>query len=512
MTTTTRHLATRIASLGLGLLFAVSACKTGNGETNNPDGASNANEVEPTPAKTIAKPGRVWPPPPPPTAPKPVKFPKIADFRLDNDLAVYVIENHEVPIVSAQLVVRCGYMDHEYLSGFTASMLGEGTRSRSKAKLDEAIEFVGGTLIAGSGMHVSTVFSRSLRDDLKLSLLLMADEVQNATFPAGALTKLKAQAKASLRMATSQPDVLADTLFGMAVYPAGHPYGRPLATNSAIDSIGIEDVRRFHKTFYRSNNAFLLLSGDITAAEAKPLVQRAFGEWTAAELKDLPANPLNGFTRYELPQKLNVHLVNRPGSAQASIRVGNLAMARNHEDWAALEVANGILGAGPNSRLFADLREEQGLTYGISSAVEPGQAPGTFSISTQTRTPTTGAIIAGIFEHIAQMRNEDPPRAEFETVVRQNVGSFPLQVETPQQIVGKVRTQIIYGLPANYWQSYRDNITRVELKDVRQAALRYIHALPVVVVVGDADEIRPQIKRVLPTANVIEYDNQLRKQ
>lgn len=110
------------------------------------------------------------------------------------------------------------------------------------------------------------------------------------------------------------------------------------------------------------------------------------------------------------------------------------------------------------------------------------------------------------------MRNEDPPRAEFETVVRQNVGSFPLQVETPQQIVGKVRTQIIYGLPANYWQSYRDNITRVELKDVRQAALRYIHALPVVVVVGDADEIRPQIKRVLPTANVIEYDNQLRKQ
>ncbi len=509
MTTMTKRIVARLAPLGLGLLFALGACKTG-GSTETPDPAPRK-----TPNRTkdpnAATPGRVWPTPPPPSAPKPVRFPTIENFRLDNDLAVYIIENHEVPVVSSQLVVRCGVMDHEYLASFTAQMLGEGTRSRSKAKLDEAIEFVGGTLGANSGMHVSTVFSRSLRNDLKLSLLLMADQVQNPVFPTTALDKLKQGAKAALRVNSSRPDMLADTLFGMVVYPEGHPYGRPLPTDYAIDAISIDDVRQFHQTFFRANNAFLLLSGDITAAEARPLVERAFGSWSTAELRDLPPNPLNRFTHYELPQELVVHLVDRADSAQASIRVGNLALARNHEDWAALEVANGILGSGPSSRLFGDLREERGLTYRIGSSVDNGQAPGVFTISTQTRTPTTGAMLAGIFEHIRRMREKEPPRAEFETVVRQVVGSFPLQVETPQQIVSKVREQIIFGLPANHWQNYRDDLTRVDLTDVRKAALRYIHALPVVVIVGDAREIRPQLERVLPTAKIFEYDDRLRR-
>src|SRR5690606_23908840 len=207
---------------------------------------------------------------------------------------------HEVPIVEAQLVLRGGTMDDEYVAGFTARMLGEGTKSRSKAKLDEAIEFVGGTLGAFASTHVSTVYASSLTSDVKLAMLLMADEVQNPVFPAAALGKLKQEAKAILRNARAQPDVLADTLFGQVVYPEGHPYGRPLATEAEIDAITLEDVRRFHSTFYRANNGFLLLSGDITAAEAKPLVERAFGAWPKAELRELPPNPLNRFTRYEL--------------------------------------------------------------------------------------------------------------------------------------------------------------------------------------------------------------------
>ncbi len=454
---------------------------------------------------------RIWPSPPPPSAPKPVSFPEIATFRLANDLAVYVIENHEVPLVSAELVIRCGTMDDEFLAEFTAQMLGEGTRSRSKARLDEAIESVGGTLTAGAGLHVSTVRTKSLNKDLKLAILLMADEVQNPLFPAPALDKLKQTSKAALRINRSQPDVLADILFDHEVYPKGHPYGRPIATNEQIDAITLPDVRRFHDTFYRANNGFLLLSGDITVEEAKPLVERAFGRWATAELKDLPPNPLNTFTRYELPGSLAVHLVDRPEATQSTIRVGNLAVARNHEDWAALTVANQMLGGGSNARLFQDLREERGLTYGIYSKLGMGQAPGTFHIETQTRTPTTGDMLAAIFGHIEQIRSEDPPRAEFETVVREVVGGFPLEVETAQQIVHKVREQLVYGLPREYWQSYRNTITQVELSDVRRAALRYIHALPVVVVVGNAAEVRPQIERVLPTAEIIEYDDQLRR-
>lgn len=314
----------------LGLLLGL-AC-TPRGQTTTPGPKPPSGDPSDT---GPAAPRRHYPAPPPPTAPKPIDFPQIASFTLPNGLTTYVIENHEVPIVTAQLVVRCGDMDDPYVAGFTASMLGEGTRSRSKAKLDEAIEFVGGSLFASAGMHVTTVFARSLDTDLKLAMLLMADEVLNPLLPPAALEKLKQGAKASLRMARSQPDALADTLFGMAVYPEGHPYGRPLGTEAEIDAITVADVRKFHSTFYRANNAFLLLSGDVSTDEARPLVERAFGGWTKAELKDLPPNPLNRFTRYELPARLTVHLVDRPGSAQASIRVGNLALARNHEDWPA---------------------------------------------------------------------------------------------------------------------------------------------------------------------------------
>ncbi|MEM7155649.1 MAG: pitrilysin family protein [Myxococcota bacterium] len=504
--TMTARLARTLRPVGLGLALILGACQP-QGQTTPPGPSPTPGPTPAGPKKT--KPGRKYPAPPPPTAPKPVGFPDIASFVLDNGLAVYVIENHEVPLVNTQLVVRCGTMDHEYLAPFTADMLGEGTRSRSKAKLDEAIEFVGGSLGAFASTHVSTVFSQSLDSDLKLAMLLMADEVQNPLFPSSALGKLKQRAKAGLRAARSNPDALADTLFDVVVYPEGHPYGRPLATEAEINAISVDDIRTFHETFYRANNAFLLLSGDITVPEAKPLVERAFGGWASAELRDLPPNPLNQFTRYELPDQLLVHLVDRPESVQASIRVGNVALARNHEDWPALEVANAILGVGPSARLFQDLREDQGLTYRIGSKVSSGQAPGTFSISTQTRTPTAGAMLAGIFEHIERIRAAEPTRDEFESTVRTLVGSFPLQVETADQIVGKVKHQIIYGLPKNYWQSYRDGITRVELPEIRKAALRYIHALPVVVVVGNAAVLRPQIQAVLPSAKIVDYDDRL---
>jgi zinc protease len=499
-----------LPTLSLGLLLSVGgACKTDNGSTTPPGGGGGSGS-DPT-ADQAGPRGRTWPAPPPPTAPKQVSFPEVASFRLSNDLAVYVIENHEVPIVTAQLVVRAGTMDDEFVADFTAQMLGEGTRSRSKAKLDDAIEFVGGTLGAFASTHVSTVFAESLSTDLTLAMLLMADEVQNPVFPPAALDKLKQMAKIGLRNRMAQPDLVADSLFYSVVYPPEHPYGRPMPTAGQIDAITLDDVRRFHATFYRANNAFLLLSGDITADKAKPLVERAFGKWPTAALKDLPQNPLNRFTRYELPGELVVHLVDRPESTQATIRVGNLALARNHEDWAALELANEILGGGSNARLFQDLREDRSLTYGIYSEVTEGQAPGAFVIETETRNPTTGAMLAGIFEHIARLRAEDPPRAEFETTVRTLVGSFPLQVETPDQIVAKVQDQLVYGLPQDYWRTYRDTVTHVEISEVRKAALRYIHALPVVVVVGNAEEIRPQIQAVLPSAKVVEYDADLQR-
>lgn len=467
-------------------------------------------EAEPEP---VAKaPARVYPDPPPPSSPKAFDFPDVAKFELDNGLVVYVVNNPEVPLVSAQLVVRAGEMDAEYVADFTASMLGEGTKSRSKAQIDEAIEFVGGSLGAGSGIHATYVFSRILEKDLKLALTLLADELMNPTFPPEALEKLKAQAKTALKAAKADPAALAQTLFDQVVYPEGHPYGRPWPKEETIEQITIEDLQKFHETFYKANNAFLVLAGDIDAKKAEPLVQRAFKRWDSTTAEELPPNPLNKFKNYEPAKKLVIHLVNRPASAQTEILVGNLALTRNHEEWTELQVANTVLGDDASGRLFQDVREEKGLTYGIYSRVSEGQAPGTFYVATQTRTKTTGEMLAEIFEHLEDFHDNGPTEEEVIIARDKMIGNFALEIETPGQIAAKMREILIYNLPPSYWTDYRDELATITTQDVQQAAKRYIHPMPHVVLVGKADDIEAQLGKILPDAEIIRYNEDLERQ
>lgn len=494
------------SAAALGLLGALS-CKPTDDPTVVPEPKPLPTDNELPTHDPVT--GKVYPEPPAPDEPKPVNFPKIETFEASNGIRVFVVENHEVPLVSTQLVVRAGTMDDEYLAALTAGMLGEGTSARSKAKIDEAIEFVGGELGAAPTLHTTTIYTHSLHGDLKLALVLMADEVMKATFPAASLDKLKQTARASLRMATSQPAPLADRLLRMVSYPDGHPYGRSLPTQERIDAITVDDVKKFYKTFYRPNNAFLVFSGHVTAAEAKPIVERTFARWKKVDESKLPTNPLNGFKKYTLPSKLVVHVVDRPGSEQVEVRMGTVAVARNHPDWVALQVANNILGDDASGRLFMDLREKQGLTYGIYSEVTMGQAPGTFVISTNTRAESLGQMLAGVFGHIQKVRTEPPTQKEFDDTVQKMIGRFPLEVETASDIVEKVREILVYGLSNDYWTKYRDQLRALTPEDVQKAAKSYVHPVPHVVLVGDAGKISEQVKAVLPTAEIKIYDDSL---
>lgn len=501
----------RIATLAIAFAFTGAACQPKQTQTPKPITKTPEPTPEPKPAPVDETPAKNYPEPPAPGPAKPVNFPAATNFTLSNGLEVYVVENHEVPVVAIQLGVRAGTMDAEHVADFTAAMLGEGTKSRTKAKIDEAIEFVGSGISAGAGVHTTNIGARVLKADTKLALTLIADEVMNPVFPEDGLAKLKAQAKTALGFAKSQPSVLAETLFDMVAYPEGHPYGRPFATDADIDAIAIADVRKFHETFYRANNAFLILAGDVTRKEAEPLVKRSFGLWKAAPANALPANPLNQYKEYALPKELVVHLVDRPGSAQSEIIVGNLAIARNHPDWAKLQVANNILGDDASGRLFSDIREKKGLAYGIGSSISDGQAPGTFTIETRTRTKSTGEMLAAIFGHIKRIRTEAPSDAEFDAVVRKMVGAFPLEIETADQIAWRLREALVYDLPADYWRAYRDQLAGVQVGDVKDVSRKYIHPIPHVVVVGRADKVEKQIQQVFPKAKIIKYDAELKK-
>lgn len=498
-----------VVVLSVGLL--VSACKKPATETQTPQSSQQAAQATEKPAATTQK----YMDPPPASEPKPVQFPEVKQFYVDrNKLAVYVVENHEVPLVNVRLVVNAGQMDDRYLADMTASMLGEGTKKRSKAQLDEAIESVGAQISANAGTHNTYISTTVLKPNVELALALMADEVMNPAFPEDALAKVKEQTKASIKMMRSNPDVLANVLFDMIAYPEGHPYGQPLPKEADIEAISKKQLSDFHQRFYRSNNAFLILSGDITVDEAKRLVasSKAFGPWKPFEKQeDFPPNPLNRFEKkdYQLPQKLTVHLVDRPASAQSEIRVGNLAMSRRHEDWLKLKLASDILGGGASGRLFRDLREEKGLTYGIYSGVSSGQAPGTWQISTNTQTSKTGEMLQGIFAHIEEMRNKQPSEEEFTDTIQQTTGSFPLEIETPQQVASKVYHILTFGLPQDYYQTYRDKVRAIKREEMKSTAETYMRNIPVVVVVGKAAKIEPLIKEALPQASIIKYNQDL---
>jgi len=464
----------------------------------------------PAPEPVVAEAPKEYPPPPPPGPARPVLFPDVDTFALTNGLVVHLIEDHSVPLVTAELVVRCGSMDEAYVAEFTADMLGEGTQTRSKARVDDAIEFVGGSLGSAAEMHVSYVSSQVLAKDLKLALTLVSDEILHPLFPEDALAKLKDQAKTALGFVKADPSSLADVLFDHVAYPKGHPYGRPLWTESDIDTVATDDIRRFHGAFYRSNNAFLILSGDVNHADAQSLAERVFTEWPVATGEEIPPNPLNAFTEYQPATGLVVHLVDRPGSAQTEVRVGNLAIARRHPDWPKLEVAIRILGGDPTSRLFTDLREERGLTYRIGARLSLGQAPGTFEISTSTRTESTGDMLVGILQHVRKIRTEAPSDAEVKAAIAKIIGSFPLAIETPRDVASKVRESLIYNLPADYWKTYRDTVAAVDVAGVQEAARKYIHGAPHVVLVGEAEAIIPQLEKVLPTAVIKQYDGDLK--
>lgn len=484
--------------------FAVAACKP----KVEPKPPEPAPAPEPTPEPVVEAPKRIYQDPPPPSEPRPVQFPDLQKFTTRNGIDVYVVENHEVPLVNAQLVIRAGTMDDEQLAQMTASMLAEGTKTRTKAKIDEEIEFVGGSLGAGAGTHDTSVYAEVLKKDLKLALTLMADEVINPAFPKEALDKLKEKAKAGLKTAKGNPDHLADTMFGMAAYPEGHPYGRPLETDGQIDAISLDAVKKFHDDFYRSNNAFLILSGDVTTAEAQALVEPTFGKWKPIA-GTAPVNPLNGFRAYPLPKQLVVHLVDRPGSAQSEIRVGNLALARKHPDWVKFQLASDILGGGSTGRLFLDVREKQGLTYGVYARMQPGQAPGTWSIWTKTKTSTTDKMLTALFGHITAMRDTDVTEKEFDEAVTESIGSFPLALETADQVASRVRTILTFGLAPDYWKTYRDEVRKVQLADIKAMSSKYMHQIPVVVVVGRADKVESQIKTALPNATIVKYNADL---
>ncbi|HKE56576.1 MAG TPA: pitrilysin family protein [Pyrinomonadaceae bacterium] len=419
-----------------------------------------------------------------------IKLPKEQEAKLTNGLTVVLLEDHKVPTFTMQMVFMTGGLadaaDYHGLSSFTATLLREGTTKRSSKDIAEQTEALGTTLAANSGLSslTSVVTTFSLRENLDQTLDIFADVIRNPTFPQAEVDKYKNRTLAQLQFQRSSPQFLAQEQFQKAIY-GSHPGALVTPPTESIKKLTTKDLAWFHSTYYRPNNAVLAVVGDVTLKEIMPKIEKAFGDWQKADVPavTIPEAPAQG--------PATIALIDRPGSVQTVLTLGTLGIERTNPDYFAVLLADKVLGGGPSGRLFLNLREDKGYTYGAYSGFGGSKYRGTWTSSSEVRTDVTDGAMKEFIYELKRLRDEKVPAEELENAKRSIVGSFALSLEQPPSLLQNVVQQRIYNLPADYWDTYPQKVSAITAEDVQRVAQKYIDLDHLqVVAVGDATKAR----------------------
>ncbi len=419
-----------------------------------------------------------------------VRLPRPREAKLRNGLEVILLEDHRTPTFSMHMVVLSGGLadppDQRGLAQFTATLLREGTKRRTSRQIAEQLDTLGATLSATSDFSslTSVVSISGLVEDLDDVLDLFADIIRNPTFPPEEVERYKTRMLAQLQLQRTIPQLLAQERLNRALY-GEHPAGWTIPPADSLRRLTSEALARFHATHYRPNNAFLAVVGDVTLTELLPKIEQFFGDWEPAE------PPRVTIPSAVPPSERRVYLVHRPGSVQTVVQLGVLGITRTDPDYFALLVANRILGGGPTGRLFLNLREDKGYTYGAYSTFTSSKFRGAWSAGAEVRTEVTEGAMREFFFELQRLREELVPTEELENAKRALVGRFALSLENPQELLQNIITQRIYNLPADYWDTYPQKVSAVTARDVQRVAQKYLDLTRVqIVAVGDAQRIR----------------------
>ncbi|MFN3429965.1 MAG: M16 family metallopeptidase [Candidatus Sericytochromatia bacterium] len=410
--------------------------------------------------------------------------------KLSNGLTLLVIERRNLPIVSVSAIVRAGgAYDPAHQAGLaslTASLLERGTTTRTAPQIAEAIDFVGGSLSVGAGLDSTSAGLSVLKKDLDTGLGVFADVLMRPTFPEAELKRVKEEATANLRSSLDDADEVARMAFERSLL-AGHPYGTS-ATIGTLGRINRADLVTFYETYYRPNNAFMAVVGDLSPEEATAKFEQVFKGW-AAKPVTLPA--LKAPTA---PTERRVVLVDMPVN-QSFIRLGNLGVQRNHADYFPLIVLNFILGGDFTSRLNQEIRDRQGLAYGAGSRFAMNLAAGTFTASLNTKSQSTGQALRAVLGEVRKMQEAPVSAAELAFAKDYLTGAFPLRFETNADLAREVVNMEFFGLAPDYLATYRERVRAVGADDVQRVARQYLHPEAYqLVVVAKAQDVAQELK------------------
>ena len=435
-----------------------------------------------------------WPSdrPPRPLPAHEAKFPPYEIRTLANGLQVIVVLHHEQPAVSLRLIVRAGGAqdpaEKPGVASLAATLLDQGTTTKSAQQIANTVDSVGGALGTGAGTDLSFINAVFMKDSFELALNLVSDLARNPAFAPGEIDRQRQQMLSALRVSYDDPDYVADVVFDRLVY-GFHPYGKPdSGTPQSIAAITRDDLVAFHRTYFAPNNAILAIVGDLTADEAFAGAERAFGEWPRNQaLKVAPlADPP--------PPTRRVIVVDRPGAVQTEIRVGHIALPRKHTDYMAMDLASKILGGEGSNRLHRVLRSERGLTYGASADLETLKFSGDLVAETDTRSEATGEVLRLIVDEFWRLQRDRVGPGELQGAQDYLAGSFPLTIETPSAIALQVLNAVFFGLDLNELQTYRERVNAVTADDIQRVARAYLKPDRLsIVLVGDAAKFIPQL-------------------
>lgn len=426
-----------------------------------------------------------------------ITLPKPVEADLPNGLHLVVLEDHRLPQINFQILIpgAGGYYDpadHQGLAQFTAALMREGTTTRTSEQLSQQLEVMAATLTVGAGSSglEATVNGSCLSDHIDGLLDITADVLLHPSFVDEELTRYKLRTRTGLIQQRSNPAFLAQEMFQRVVYGT-HPASRISPTAAALDNTTRDGLAEFHRARYVPDRAAMAISGDISMAEARRLVEANLGAWkkagAAAGTVSEPA-PISGS---------RIYFIARPNSVQTNLIVGGQGLERTSPDYDKVQVMNRILGGGPTGRLFIHLREEKGYTYGIGSGFSAPIYRGDWSASTSVRTEVTDPALRDLLAEIAQMRDVPVSDEELADAKRAMIASFALSLESPATLLNYHVTRWRFKLSADYWDRYAERVNAVTKADVQAMAKRYLAtAGQQIVAVGDPTKVAEVLKKL----------------
>ncbi|RPH94176.1 insulinase family protein [candidate division KSB1 bacterium] len=423
--------------------------------------------------------------------------PQIKQAQLANGVPLYLVEKHNLPLVQINMVFKGGYamdpLDKAGLAALTTDMLDEGTKTRTSIQISDDLPKIGADLNTGASWDGMTVGINVLKSKLSDGLAILTDVLINPTFPQEELDRVKQSQIGTIQQQARQPYAAAFKAFGRLLYGPQHPYGQPhtgTGTEASVNAITRDDVVNFYKNYFALNNTAFVVVGDISLEEAKTTLEKAFGNWkpNPSKIADIPAPAPLAATK--------IYIVDKPGAPQSVIVLGNLGMKRSDPEYTTTDVMNQALGGGSIARLYLNLREKNGYTYGAYSGFSSRRGVAPFSAYAQVQTEVTDKAVVEFMKELRDIRGPRPLTADELKASKDNlIKGYSQNFETFNALAAQLNTIFLQSLPLTEWTDYSRTVGGVTVEEATRLAKAHINpdAL-LIVVVGDKEKIEAPLR------------------